>query len=382
MHGTVVNVAFSMFFQVKVGPNGEIVVDEESTVIETSRSKKAKDDILKAPLVFESANQTASNYGSWGKKRKNVDWTDRETVRFYKALSVFGTDFSMMESVFKRRSRHDLKMKFKREERGSRALVDKHLREGMLFDPAVFQDEDTDEDEEVENRQSERKRKRREPASAAAKKRKRKSKKSVSSRGYYSSSDADAELSEHNEVSSVAEGGTPRRRSARRSSSIQHPSQPFPTTIAQELETLTEVIQIDKEDENYNVTTTTAATANTSRRQPRGGPVPNLTQQGNIRVESSPLLKNLLQHQQESSVEADNSAAAESEQMVPPRIIVPAPAFPPGLLAANPGLANAVPGSLVVVASPSVVQCPTSSSSATEQQVLHVFRVTESTGKL
>ena len=43
--------------QVKVGPNGEIIVDEESTIIETSASKKAKEDLLKAPLVFESANQ-------------------------------------------------------------------------------------------------------------------------------------------------------------------------------------------------------------------------------------------------------------------------------------------------------------------------------------
>ena len=91
------------FAQVKVGPNGEIIVDEESTIIETSASKKAKEDLLKAPLVFESANQVSSNYGSWGKKRKNVDWTDKETLKFYKGLSVFGTDFSMMESVFKRR---------------------------------------------------------------------------------------------------------------------------------------------------------------------------------------------------------------------------------------------------------------------------------------
>ena len=46
-----------IFVQVKVGPNGEIIVDEESTIIETSASKKAKEDLLKAPLVFESANQ-------------------------------------------------------------------------------------------------------------------------------------------------------------------------------------------------------------------------------------------------------------------------------------------------------------------------------------
>ena len=38
----------------KVGPNGEMIIDEESTVIETTAVKKAKEDLLNAPLVFES----------------------------------------------------------------------------------------------------------------------------------------------------------------------------------------------------------------------------------------------------------------------------------------------------------------------------------------
>merc|ERR1711981_1510046 len=99
--------------QVKVAPDGSIIIDEASTMIETTATKKAKEDLLKSPLVFESANQ-ATNYGSWGKKKKNADWSDRDTVKFYKALSVFGTDFSLMEGVFKKRSRHELKMKFKK----------------------------------------------------------------------------------------------------------------------------------------------------------------------------------------------------------------------------------------------------------------------------
>ena len=51
------------------------------------------------------------------------------------------------------RNRHDLKMKFKREERSNRALVDKHLREVALFDASVFDEDDEDEtDEEGENK--------------------------------------------------------------------------------------------------------------------------------------------------------------------------------------------------------------------------------------
>ena len=134
--------------QVKIGPDGALIIDETSTVIDTTAAKKAKEDLLKTPLIFESSNM-ATNYGSWGKKRKNVDWTERETVRFFKALSVFGTDFSMMENVFRRRSRHDLKMKFKKEERTNRALVDKCLSQGLKFDASFFdQESEQEEDEE------------------------------------------------------------------------------------------------------------------------------------------------------------------------------------------------------------------------------------------
>jgi hypothetical protein len=43
--------------QVKVAPDGSIIIDEASTLIETTAAKKAKEDLLKSPLVFESANQ-------------------------------------------------------------------------------------------------------------------------------------------------------------------------------------------------------------------------------------------------------------------------------------------------------------------------------------
>ena len=43
--------------QVKVAADGSIILDEASTMIETSAAKKAKEDLLKSPLVFENANQ-------------------------------------------------------------------------------------------------------------------------------------------------------------------------------------------------------------------------------------------------------------------------------------------------------------------------------------
>ena len=37
--------------QVMVGPDGSIIIDESTTLIETTAAKKAKDDFLKSPLV-------------------------------------------------------------------------------------------------------------------------------------------------------------------------------------------------------------------------------------------------------------------------------------------------------------------------------------------
>ena len=45
--------------QVKVAPDGSIIIDEASTLIETTAAKKAKEDLLKSPLVFESANNVS-----------------------------------------------------------------------------------------------------------------------------------------------------------------------------------------------------------------------------------------------------------------------------------------------------------------------------------
>ena len=43
--------------QVKVLEDGSIVLDETSLYVETTTTKKAKNDLITAPLVFETANQ-------------------------------------------------------------------------------------------------------------------------------------------------------------------------------------------------------------------------------------------------------------------------------------------------------------------------------------
>ena len=78
----------------------------------------------------------ATNYGTWSKrKKKNADWSSKKTIKFYKALSVFGTDFSLMQGVFTKKSRKELQLKFKKEEKVNNKLIEKCLSQGQAFDP-------------------------------------------------------------------------------------------------------------------------------------------------------------------------------------------------------------------------------------------------------
>ncbi|KAK7871488.1 hypothetical protein R5R35_010208 [Gryllus longicercus] len=126
--------------RVKVGPNGEIVLDEQSLVIETTQSKKSRQEIANLTVVVDSgSNTTYHTYSK--KKRQRNEWSVKETIRFYKALQTLGTDFSLMQSLFPSRSRVDLKSKFKKEERINGHLIEKALRFPSLFDLSELEKE-------------------------------------------------------------------------------------------------------------------------------------------------------------------------------------------------------------------------------------------------
>ncbi|XP_026763101.2 uncharacterized protein LOC113521681 [Galleria mellonella] len=118
--------------QIKLGPNGEIVLDEQSLVI-----KQTNDRVISS-VVHEGA---WSGGGRYSRAARAADWTEPETVRFYRALAAIGTDFSLMAPLFPGRSRRELKTKFKKEERLNCAQVDKALRSVTRWDAAQLQQE-------------------------------------------------------------------------------------------------------------------------------------------------------------------------------------------------------------------------------------------------
>merc|ERR1719266_2023164 len=152
-------------------------------------------------LVFET-NKTTNNYGRWSKKRKHVDWSQKETLKFFRALSVVGSDFSLMESIFKNRTRQELKLKFKKEERINAKMVDKCLTErGMFTELESLMKES--EDEEAEEEEDE------DFGKSRSRPRKKRARRRYKNRGYYDSSsdgeEADVEASK-SPVRKVAEG--------------------------------------------------------------------------------------------------------------------------------------------------------------------------------
>lgn len=121
--------------QMKLGPNGEIVLDEQSLVI------KSSDKRLAAGVVREGAWSGGAG-GAWRRRRaRTADWADEETVRFYRALAALGTDFMIMEQLFPGRTRQDLKKKFKKEERLNGAQIDKALKSSHMWDASKLQEE-------------------------------------------------------------------------------------------------------------------------------------------------------------------------------------------------------------------------------------------------
>ncbi|CAH1785977.1 unnamed protein product, partial [Owenia fusiformis] len=131
--------------QVKIGPDGSIILNEASVTIDASPAKSLIEDT--GEVIHEEDSYVTS--ASFRKRVTAKVWTAKETEKFYTMLSYVGTDFSLMSNVFTKRKRIELKNKFKREERANKGKIDKYLRDTKKFDMSIFE-KYTDKDEEPE----------------------------------------------------------------------------------------------------------------------------------------------------------------------------------------------------------------------------------------
>ncbi|CAK4133955.1 unnamed protein product [Aphanomyces euteiches] len=99
--------------------DGQIVVAEHSLTVH--------EDELMGDEDAEPEDERLGRGGYLTGRRSSKRWSHLETKQFFYGLSQVGTDFTLMETMFPNRSRGELKLKFKSEEKKHRALVDMAL---------------------------------------------------------------------------------------------------------------------------------------------------------------------------------------------------------------------------------------------------------------
>lgn len=124
--------------QVKVGPNGELIVDEQSLVIDQKNAKRVR-EILSNDIIIEDG--VCNNGGFYTKHKRSKDWPKWETLKFYRVLNVVGTDFLLMQTLFPNRTRQEIKQKYKKEERINRDLIEKALKYHQEFDTEMLEEQ-------------------------------------------------------------------------------------------------------------------------------------------------------------------------------------------------------------------------------------------------
>lgn len=122
--------------QVKVGPDGQLIIDEQSLVIEQTDARR-DGEILASEATIEDDNSHSG--GFYKKHKRSKEWPKWETFKFYRVLNVVGTDFLLMQTLFPNRSRQEIKQKYKKEERVNRQLVEKALKFHQEFDTDMLE---------------------------------------------------------------------------------------------------------------------------------------------------------------------------------------------------------------------------------------------------
>ncbi len=110
--------------QVRIDENGNIVVDQDSLVVSAGVTINAERERGQVTTIENLAVGAQITSASYARREAAIKWEEAETEKFYNALRLFGTDFSLMERIFPGRTRRQLKLKFKREERNSPEKID------------------------------------------------------------------------------------------------------------------------------------------------------------------------------------------------------------------------------------------------------------------
>jgi transcription factor TFIIIB component B'' len=96
--------------------DGKIVVHGGGT---TTVGQAPMDAETSASLMVKTTETVSVTSASFSRRARAIRWSVDDTRRFYQSLRQCGTDFEMLAQLFPRRTRRHLKLKFKKEERGT-----------------------------------------------------------------------------------------------------------------------------------------------------------------------------------------------------------------------------------------------------------------------
>ncbi|XP_057675399.1 transcription factor TFIIIB component B'' homolog isoform X2 [Corythoichthys intestinalis] len=121
--------------RIKVAEDGTLILDEESLTVAVQRAKGPNPAESRDP-IFERGSTTT--YSSFRTSKYCKPWTNEETDMFFLAISMVGTDFTMIGQLFHNRTRAEIRNKFKKEERKNSWRIDKAFRERRKLDIEYF----------------------------------------------------------------------------------------------------------------------------------------------------------------------------------------------------------------------------------------------------
>ncbi|XP_025190402.1 transcription factor TFIIIB component B''-like [Melanaphis sacchari] len=125
--------------RIKVNIDGKIIIDQETLSLDETGFEEKREELAKSKVIEESAYHSRS-YSYKRKKEASTKWSKDETIKLYKCLMNFGTDFSMIQQYCPNRTRAQIKRKYKAEEKKNPQLINSVLTNTTHFDSASIED--------------------------------------------------------------------------------------------------------------------------------------------------------------------------------------------------------------------------------------------------
>ncbi|PIL31797.1 transcription factor [Ganoderma sinense ZZ0214-1] len=129
------NLAVSRYnVQVRIGANGETIIDEDSLFVNRDEEHHTED----YTHVEESDFTKFVNSSTYSKKARGSRWSAEETELFFDALSQFGENYELISYVLPGRDRKACKNKFKSEDKKNPARITFCLTNRKPYDIATL----------------------------------------------------------------------------------------------------------------------------------------------------------------------------------------------------------------------------------------------------